>query len=92
MVLCNPPYYEGDPKEPLDYAIFGGRRFLEQLFTGLKGYLKPSGKALVTYAEWAGDIDFFEKTAAENGYTFSVVGKEESDDGERIYRLYEITL
>lgn len=92
VILCNPPYYEGTPTEPLEYAIFGGRNFLVELFTGMKQYLKPTGKALITYAEWAGDVDFFEKTATEKGYAFSVIGGKESDDRQRVYRLYEVTL
>lgn len=90
LVLCNPPYYENTPREPIEYAIFGGRDFITRFFKGMKPYLAPDGKAMVTYPEWAGDTAFFERTMIENGYTFDVIATKASRDDTRTYDLYEI--
>lgn len=46
---------------------------------------------LVTFAKY-GDIEYFENTASENGFKFRIIDKRTSNDGKRVYRLYEFIL
>ena len=46
LVLFNPPFYLGQPKDNLDMA-WRGEKIFERFADGLKNHLKPSGCALV---------------------------------------------
>ncbi|PIN81283.1 hypothetical protein COV11_02290 [Candidatus Woesearchaeota archaeon CG10_big_fil_rev_8_21_14_0_10_30_7] len=89
-IFSNGPYIEGNVTEPLEYAFFGARKYIDTLFRESSKYLKKNGKMLITFAEW-GEIEYFEKTAKNSGYKFRVLGKKSNTDGKRVYRLYELT-
>jgi release factor glutamine methyltransferase len=89
-VYANGPFSEGEIKEVLDKSVYGARNFTRALFSGLGKYLKVDGKALVVFPEWA-EVGFFEKCIVDNGLKYKIATKRSSDDGQRIYRLYEIT-
>lgn len=90
-IYANGPFAEGKITEMLDRACYGARDFLSKLFVDMKSYLKPNGKAFVVFPEWA-EVGFFEKRIADNGLKFRIVAKRNSNDGQRIYRLYEVTI
>ncbi len=91
FVFGNPPYYDGKIREPLDHAVFGGKDFIVRLATNLRHFLKPTGKALITYAAWSDNHEFFKQTMTESGYQCTQVASKKSEDGVRTYYLYEIT-
>lgn len=91
FIFGNPPYYDGKIHQPLDHAVFGGKEFIIKLASSLGHHLKPTGKALITYAAWSDNHDFFLQTMTESGYQWKIVGSKKSDDEERTYHLYEIT-
>src|SRR3972149_8645594 len=61
-IFANGPYTEGEITHPLQLAFYGAESFQRGLFSRAPNYLKPSGKILVTFAEW-GDIEQFERFA-----------------------------
>ena len=90
-VFANGPFFEGEIIDPMDYACYGARDFIENLFKGIVEHLKPKGKLLIVVSEWA-ELDHLEKTAVKNGLLAKVIDKRKSDDGKRGYLLYEISL
>lgn len=89
-IYANGPFAEGEIKEMLDNACYGARSFIKKLFASMKNYLKLNGKALVVFPEWA-ETHFLEENILNNQLMFKVATKRSSNDGQRIYRLYEIT-
>ncbi len=53
--------------------------------------MKPLGKLLIVVSEWS-ELDHLETTAKENQLSAEVLATRKSDDGERGYLLYEVTL
>jgi methylase of polypeptide subunit release factors len=91
LVFANGPFFEGDITDPLDYACYGARAFIEGVFAGLKGYMKPEGKLLIVLSAWA-DLDHFMKTATDSGCVAVLTDTQKSEDGKRTYNLYEVTI
>jgi len=89
QIFANGPFFEGDITDPMDYACYGARAFIEGLFSGVKKYFKKDGKLLIVMSAWS-DLDHFEKTAWENGLKVNLMAKRKSDDGKRTYNLYEV--
>lgn len=89
QLFANGPFFEGDITDPMDYACYGARAFIEGLFSEVKKYLKKDGKLLMVMSAWS-DLDHFEKTAQKNGLRTNLIAKRKSDDGERTYYLYEV--
>lgn len=91
QIFVNGPFFEGDINDPLDYACYGARIFLDRLLSGARTYLKPSGRIQIVLSEWS-DLEFFEKTVKKNGFKSSLRDTRKSDDGERKYRLYGVEI
>lgn len=91
LIVANGPYLEveGEIVDPLEYAFYGAHRFVTSLFHAAPDYLKDNGGLLVPFAEW-GELEFFEDTTRACHFSFKVLGKRTSDDGQRTYRLYEL--
>ena len=49
LVLFNPPYYRGVPRDTLDHA-WRGQEVFERFAAGLPRVLKPQGRALVIFS------------------------------------------
>lgn len=90
QMFANGPFFEGDITDPLDYACYGARRFVDNLFSGVRTRLKPSGKLLIVMSEWS-DLKHFDETARYNGLGARAIATRSSDDGERTYHLHEVT-
>jgi len=90
-IFANGPFFEGDITDPLDYACYGARTFLTDLFKGISKSLKKTGKLLIVLSEWS-ELNFFDQKIKENNLKSSLIATRLSDDGERKYRLYEVTL
>ncbi len=90
-LFANGPFIEGQVKHPLDFASYGARAFTEGLLSGARERLKPDGKLLTVLAQWS-DIDFFERQVVQNGMVARVTDTRSSDDGERKYIFYEVTI
>lgn len=91
QMFANGPFFEGDITDPLDYACYGARRFIEGLFSGVRMRLKYTGRLLIVMSEWS-DLKHFDETARHNHLLTRVIATRSSDDGERTYRLYEVIL
>ena len=89
-IYANGPFSEGEIIEVLDRACYGARDFTKRLFDGMSKHLKPNGKAYIVFPEWA-EVTFFEKCIVDNKLRFKIKTKKSSDDGKRVYRLYEIS-
>jgi methylase of polypeptide subunit release factors len=89
-IVSNGPYIEGVVQDPLELAFFGARQYVIGLFKGAESRLARGGKMLITFAEF-GDTEFFEATALENGFSHEVIDSATSSDGQRVYRLYELS-
>jgi len=73
----------------MDYACYGAKAFIDGLFSGVRDYLKEDGKMLLVMSAWS-DLQHFEDSAKENKLSTSKIASRKSDDGERIYHLYEL--
>ena len=91
QMFANGPFFEGDITDPMNYACYGARAFIEGLFSGVKKYLKKDGKLLIVMTVWS-HLNHFEKTALKNGLKTSLIATRKSDDGERTYNLHEVKL
>lgn len=89
QIFANGPFFEGDIIDPMDYACYGARTFIEGLFSGIKGYMKKDGKLFIVMAAWA-NLKHFEETAKNNGLSTHLLTSRMSDDGKRTYNLYEV--
>lgn len=89
-IFVNGPYIEGEVIDPLEYAFYGARQFLTNFLSQAPNYLKPTGKILITIAEW-GELEFFETLLKDNQYRYKIIDKKNSNDNQRTYRLYELT-
>lgn len=89
QMFANGPFFEGDLNDPLDYACYGARAFIEGLFGGVRSRLKSSGKLLLVVSEFS-DLDHLQQQAQQNKLKISLTDTRDSDDGQRKYRLYEI--
>ena len=88
VVLCNPPFYRGEPRTPLDGALFS-TDFAERLSGALSLHLTPQGFALVVLSS-DGDIAGFEAAFRDAGLAFQTVA--ERDLVSEQIRLYRLTL
>lgn len=91
VIFANGPFFEGDIHDPMDFACYGARSFMDGLLSQVKNRLKPDGKLFMVVIEWA-DTAFLEQTAQKYGLRAEIVDTRMSDDGERKYLLYEIKL
>ena len=89
QVYANGPFFEGDIIDPMDYACYGAKDFIEGLFSGIKGYVKKDGKLLIVMAAWS-NLKHFEETAKNNGLSTCLITSRNSDDGKRTYNLFEV--
>lgn len=96
LVVCNPPPYSEafgvilNNYPDLYHGIHGGIGLQKRILNGLKEYLSPTGNALITHAEWAGNVADFEEIIRDNGFTSSVIDTRVSRDKRRKYLLYKI--
>ena len=90
QMYANGPFFEGDILNPLDYACYGARAFMDGLLGGAAARLKPHGKLLVVMSAWS-ELDYFENAVKKNNLIMTQADSKSSDDGERTYHLYEIT-
>src|ERR1043165_8719079 len=90
QIFANGPFFEGDILDPLDYACYGARKFIDGLLAGVPTYLKSDGKLLMVISEWS-DMTYLEERIAINNLRSNLTATRRSDDGERVYNMYEIT-
>lgn len=90
-IYANGPFFEGTIIDPLDYACYGARTFIEGLFSGLRSRLKKDGKLLVVMSVWS-DLKHFTETAKQRNLLTKLITTRNSDDGVRTYNLYEVSV
>ena len=87
LVLFNPPFYRGQPRDTLDHA-WRSEDILERFAAGLGGHLKPEGRALVvlsTDGEWQAGLAALEA----NGFSAAPLARR--DFGNEIVTVYSVT-
>lgn len=89
-IFVNGPFFEGNIKDPLDYACYGARDFIERLFSEVKAYLKQRGRVLIVLSAGS-DLKHFQETVRKNKLISNLISTKNSDDDQRIYYLYEVT-
>lgn len=86
IVLFNPPYFRGTPRDPLDHA-WRSVDTVERFAAGLKHHLTPAGYALVVLST-DGDTAAFLTAFANNGLDVAVAARSELiNETLTIYRL-----
>jgi len=86
VVLCNPPFYRGEPRTPLDGALFS-TDFAERFSGALSLHLTPQGFGLVVLSS-DGDITGFETAFRDAGLAFQTVAERDLvSERVRLYRL-----
>lgn len=70
LVLCNPPWFEGEARSDAELAFRAGEglAFVDALFAGLADHLAPGGR-LVTVLGASADMDRIAAIAARHGWT-----------------------
>ncbi len=76
IIVINPPYYPGIPKNEADYAWYRGENFeyFRKLFAGLKPYLHPDTLALMSLSDDV-EIGRIASIAAGNGYRLTLAAE-----------------
>ena len=75
VILFNPPYFRGQPKNSLDRA-FRAEDVIERFIAQLHGHLSPDGYALVLLSS-AGDEGGFLSLIQQQGYQLQVAARRE---------------
>jgi HemK-related putative methylase len=88
LVLFNPPFYLGQPKDNLDMA-WRGKKIFERFADGLKNHLKPSGCALVVLST-DGESQAAVAELNENG--FMINPTLQRDFGNEVITVYMASL
>lgn len=91
QIFANGPFFEGDITDPLDYACYGARKFIDDLLSGTPSRLKPNGKLLIVLSAWS-DLGYFHDAVRKNNLKAIQTASRKSDDNEREYNLFEITI
>ena len=87
LVIFNPPYYEGKPRDWAEYA-WRGQNVLHRFAEGLGAHLTPKGRAFLSVSTEV-DLLAVEKQLQENGFEAREIRKRRIP-GETIY-VYECT-
>jgi len=86
VVLCNPPFYRGEPRTPLEVAFYS-TEFARRFSAGLTHHLMADGFALVVLSS-DGDIGGFEAAFRDAGLAFRAVAEQDLvSERVRLYRL-----
>lgn len=70
VILFNPPYLMGYPKNIFEHAFFG-EEIIEEFASRLNGYLEPDGKAFVLLSTMA-DLDRNRNSFDKNGFRLEI--------------------
>ena len=89
VILFNPPYLEGSPESPIDFALMDpGRSLLHKFLLEAKDYLSPGGYVQILYSSIAGAGTFISE-AERAGWHIRLVAEEKTiTEKFSIYRLY----
>jgi len=90
-IFANGPFFEGKITNSLDHACYGAKSFNDSLLSGVHKKLKPTGKLLMVLSAWS-DLEYFNELISKYNLKSKQIAKRTSDDGERNYLLFEITL
>ncbi|MGD9489653.1 MAG: methyltransferase [Calditrichaceae bacterium] len=76
IIVINPPYYPGIPKNEADYAWYRGENFeyFRKLFAGLKPYLHPDSLALMSLSDGV-EIGRIASIATENNFRLTLAAE-----------------
>jgi HemK-related putative methylase len=87
VVLFNPPYYRGEPRDWYDHA-WRGVDIFDRFVAELRNHLKDDGYALLVLSS-DGESGSFLASVRENGYGIQIVDRRDfSNEQMTIYRIY----
>jgi len=86
LVICNPPYYAGNPTTVVDQAFYGGD-FADRLAAGLAAHLTDGGQALVVLSSDGAEEDFLEAFRRESFVVGIVRSKNLISEVVTLYRV-----
>ncbi len=86
LILFNPPFYRGEPKDNLDMA-WRGEKIFERFAAQLKDYLTPSGFAFIVFST-DGDYQFALDELKTNN--FLVTPTLQRDFGNEVITVYKV--
>jgi len=87
LVLFNPPYFRGEPRDALDHA-WRGVDVLERFAAGLPGALAPEGRALLVLST-DGDAAGLLRALTAHGLAHHVVARR--DLGNEVLTIYQVS-
>ncbi len=86
LILCNPPYYEGTPKNTGQLAFYAGD-FAKRFADGLPDHLTPDGCALVVLSSDGAESNFLDAFAAAGLTSEAVYQRNLISELLTLYRL-----
>jgi release factor glutamine methyltransferase len=86
LILFNPPFYRGKPKDSLDLA-WRGENIFERFAAGLKNHLTSSGRALLVFST-DGEYAFVLNELRKHGFAVSAI--HQRDFGNEVITVYEL--
>jgi HemK-related putative methylase len=88
VILFNPPYFRGTPRDALDRA-WRSEDTVERFAVGLRDHLTPRGRALVVLST-DGDAPAFLRAFADQGFGVGIAARR--DFGNEVVTVYELTV
>ncbi len=86
VVLFNPPFYRGTPRDALDHA-WRSTDVAERFAAGLRGHLTPGGHALIVLSS-DGEADAFLRAFRANHFDIEVIARRDLiNEVVTLYRL-----
>ena len=86
LILFNPPFYRGKPKDNLDMA-WRSEKIFERFAAELKDHLTPTGCALIVLST-DGEYQFALDELKKNGFAFSPILQR--DFGNEVITVYKV--
>jgi len=74
LVIFNPPYLEGTPRNELEKAFFGGPKIVKEFFIDAGRILKKDGRILLAYST-LGPVSSLFLEAKRNGWVFTRISE-----------------
>jgi release factor glutamine methyltransferase len=73
LILFNPPYYKGEPKNDFQKGFYGGKNYevVEEFFRNAKMFLSETGVIYVILSDDA-DLIMIEQIACKSGFKFNI--------------------
>ena len=90
VITINPPFVDYKPSDLTEICFWDdGNKVTKTFFREFKAYLKPGGRALFCWGDFA-DITLIERLGEENGITMTLVGSSVTPSGMETFLAYKL--